>query len=147
MATEPKAQLWAKARERWPRRTAKAERVNAALVSYVEWLEENFNPKLVMLFGSYADGTFRMNSDVDVLVVAEKMPHRRTDRVKVLQREFEFPAKLQAFIYTPNQFITMCKKDNSVAFSALTEGQILHIDPNYRQELITVLQATSPTTG
>lgn len=33
--------------------------------------------KLLMLFGSYADGTFRMDSDVDVLVVASSLPGGR----------------------------------------------------------------------
>jgi len=130
---------WA-ARQKWPRRTAKAEKVEAALKQYVGWLEKEsgYGPKIVMLFGSYADGTFRMNSDVDLLVVASGLPTSWGKRRVSLEdhRQTDFPAKLQTFPYTPLEFLDMCKQDNGIAYSALTEGQVLYIDDEYREELL-----------
>lgn len=129
----------AKPRSRWPRRAAKAEKVSAALNEYVERLEKEsgYDPKLVILFGSYADGTFRMDSDVDLLVVASGLPTSwGTRRVNLEDERGGFPAKLQTFPYTPDEFLDMCRQDNGIAYSALTEGQVLYIDDEYREELV-----------
>ncbi len=37
-------------------------------------LFQHLNPKLVILFGSYARGNYTNNSDVDILVVSDKLP-------------------------------------------------------------------------
>lgn len=122
------------ARLKWPRRAAKAEKVCRALNDYVEWARQKVDLKLAVLFGSYADGTFHMDSDVDVLLVAAKIPGEWGERRVFLER-FDFPARLQTFPYTPEEFLDMCKENNGIAFSALTEGQILHIDDEYRHQL------------
>jgi len=136
------AQGWAEARERWPRRTAKAEKVSAALERFADWACSSsglgLDVKLLMLFGSYADGTFRMDSDVDVLVVASGLPAGRGER-RVLLEAFNFPARLQTFPYTPEEFIQMCRDDNGIAYSALVEGQVLHIDPEFKETLLAAL--------
>lgn len=140
MAAE--TELWSAAREKWPRRTAKAERVDEALGHYLEWLKQNFDVRLVMLFGSYSDGTFRMDSDVDLLVVADGIPTGWGER-RVLLEDTDvgtgFPADLQTFPYTPGEFLKMCRQDNGIAHSALTEGQVLYLDDEYRKELVKAL--------
>jgi len=50
--------------------------------------------KLLILFGPYADGTFHMDSDVNVLVVASGMPDSWEER-RVTLEQHDFPAGLQ----------------------------------------------------
>lgn len=133
---EEMEQAWNEARHRWPRRTAKAEKVHIALGGYLEWLKRNFEPKLVILFGSYADGTFRMDSDVDILVVASRLPE---SNARMRLRQFDFPAPLQPFPYSPEEFLERCRNDDAIVYSALTEGQILYIDPEFRPALLAAL--------
>lgn len=134
------AELWSAARQKWPRRAAKAERVDEALGHYLEWLKQNFDLRLVMLFGSYADGTFRMDSDVDVLIVADQLSHNEPRRHTYPEDvDVKFPAKLQTFPYSPSEFVDMCKDDNAIAYSALTEGRVLYVDPDYSKKLTSVL--------
>lgn len=129
------AYTWKEARQRWPRRTARAEKVNAALGDYLKWLERNFKLRLVILFGSYADGTFRMDSDVDLLVVADQLEGDVPTRM-LRPKHINFPATLQPFPYGPQEFIKMCEDDNAIAYSALAEGLVLQIDDGYRRQLL-----------
>jgi len=128
----------AKARNVWPRRATRAEEVSAALEWFVGWVRSEFDLKLLILFGSYADGTFHMDSDVDVLVVASGMPEGWGKR-RVNLEQHDFPARLQTFPYTPKEFLDMCRGGSGVAFSALTEGQVLYIDDEYRGQLLEAL--------
>ena len=129
------ASTWEEARQRWPRRTARAEKVNAALGDYLKWLKRNFRLRLVILFGSYANGTFRMDSDVDLLVVADQLEGDVPTRM-LRPKHIIFPARLQPFPYGPQEFIKMCEDDNAIAYSALTEGLVLQIDDGYRRQLL-----------
>jgi len=126
------------AARRWPRRAAKAAKVSLALERFVGWARSKYDLKLLILFGSYADGTFHLDSDVDVLVVAAGMPEGWGMR-RVALEQFGFPARLQTFPYTPEEFLDMCNGGSGIAFSALTEGQVLYIDPCYRRQLLEAL--------
>jgi predicted nucleotidyltransferase len=39
---------------------------------FAERVAKEFNPKQILLFGSYLDGTYRENSDIDVAIVFDK---------------------------------------------------------------------------
>ncbi|MDR0305898.1 MAG: nucleotidyltransferase domain-containing protein [Chitinispirillales bacterium] len=39
---------------------------------FAERVAKEFNPRQILLFGSYLDGTYRENSDIDVAVVFDK---------------------------------------------------------------------------
>jgi predicted nucleotidyltransferase len=129
------------AKQKWPRRGAKAEQVSVALERFADWVGSKFGLKLLILFGSYADGTFHMDSDVDLLVVADGMPGGwGKKRVFLEERgQIEFPAALQTFPYTPDEFLEMCRQGSGIAYSALTEGQVVYIDDEYRKKLISAL--------
>ena len=65
--------------------------LRAALDQAVAAIVEIAHPELVILFGSWAEGTARPDSDVDLLVVAETdHPHRLTADLRKAIRPF-FP--------------------------------------------------------
>ena len=120
------------------RRAEYAEALECALDELVAHLSNMPEVERVILFGSYADGTFDMDSDVDVLVVASGLP-RGWGRRRVCLERFGFPARLETFPYTPGEFLETCRRGGGVAYSALTEGQVLYLDPDYREQLLRVL--------
>ena len=128
----------ARTRGAWPRRAAKARKVSAALKRFSARVRSEYDVKLLILFGSFADGTFHMDSDVDILVVTSGMPESWGERRVALEQD-DFPARLQTFPYTPEEFLQMCRGGSGLAFSALTEGRVLYIDDEYRKKLLEAL--------
>lgn len=111
--------------------------VQDALEQFTDKVRRRLRGVLVILFGSYVDGSFRLDSDVDVLVVADLPAEKR--RPFLLRSLHEFPVRLQAFGYTPEKFLEMVKNDKTIARVALIDGRILHIDPNYCKQLLAAL--------
>ncbi len=54
------------------------------LKEYAELLKKYFAVKMVILFGSYSRGSARVDSDIDVAVVLERLPEN------ILDAEIEF---------------------------------------------------------
>ena len=54
------------------------------LKEYAELLKKYFSVKMVILFGSYSRGSARVDSDIDVAVVLERLPEN------ILDAEIEF---------------------------------------------------------
>jgi hypothetical protein len=67
----------------------------------VELLAQHFPLRLVMLFGSYAEGRYTAASDIDLLVVYEGM--KRDDVYKIVWDIIALP-NLQPHIYTANEW-------------------------------------------
>ncbi len=119
-------------------RLEKVKEVHGALEAYVARLVSRLDNRLVILFGSYADGSFDLGSDVDILLVAGRLPADPIKRAWVL-RERGFPARLQVFDFTPEQFIKMVSDDHALAREALVTGRVLFIDEKYRERLLAAL--------
>ena len=59
---------------------------------FAERVAREFNPKQILLFGSYLDGTYRENSDIDVAVVFDKESEpenwlKAASRMQTIRRE------------------------------------------------------------
>ena len=54
---------------------------------YCELVIKKYNPKKIILFGSYAKGTYRNDSDIDIAIIFEKVEgsflERETDLYKL----------------------------------------------------------------
>ena len=56
-----------------------------------------FGPDYAVVFGSIARETFRFNSDIDILIIAENLPHGRMKRV----REFlAVEKRIESFLWS-----------------------------------------------
>ncbi|MEN3048462.1 MAG: nucleotidyltransferase domain-containing protein [Candidatus Caldarchaeales archaeon] len=53
---------------------------------YLEWLAGSYSPELVVVFGSFVTGEWTENSDVDLLVVSEKLAPDASGNYVLLKR-------------------------------------------------------------
>jgi len=92
----------------------------------VEKIVINVNPEKIYLFGSYANGTPTVDSDLDLLVIKDTDTpiYKRNTEIKKYLRGIKIP--LDLFVYTPsevNQF-----KDSKTAFvnQIIEEGKLVY---------------------
>lgn len=109
---------------------------------YVQDITEVLNPKLILLHGSIAKGTFGIGSDVDLLVVAESLPKNPNERLKLLYSLDRTRAPIDPKAYTPTEVLKMLKKGHPLLMDALEDGIILHADESYLRELVKAFQFT-----
>lgn len=86
----------------------------------------SYRPKKAVVFGSWAQGTADQTSDIDLVMVKE------TDR-PFLERLKEFALlvpnglpRVDAFIYTPEEFELMRARENPLIVKALSEGEVVY---------------------
>ena len=70
---------------------------------YVQLIGRTFRPEKVILFGSYAQGTATVDSDVDLLVVMKTRLHCVDQAVKI-RGVVKFPFATDLIVRTPQQF-------------------------------------------
>ena len=81
------------------RRRRERERLIAVARGYVERLSERMPVVAAAVVGSVARGDFNVWSDVDVLVVADGLPERIPDRLRLLGAQA--PAGVEPVGFTP----------------------------------------------
>jgi len=70
----------------------------------------------VTVFGSVARGDFNLDSDIDVLVVADHLPARWLDRIAAIDRDR--PGRVAPLAWTPSELDVMRAKRNPIALEA-----------------------------
>ncbi|WP_324736175.1 nucleotidyltransferase domain-containing protein [Thermococcus sp. SY098] len=102
---------------------------------YTQTIKEKLNPKLIVLHGSIAKGTFGVGSDVDILVISDELPKNFNERLKLLYLLDETSAPMDIKGYTTKEFQKMILKGHPLALDALEEGIVLFADENYLREI------------
>jgi predicted nucleotidyltransferase len=98
------------------------QRVGAGQIrAYCRVVAREFRPRRIILFGSYATGAARANSDVDLVVV---MPFRgsSTDKVVEIRGRVEAPFPLDLLVWRPAQ----ARKRDSFTRGVLSEGKVMY---------------------
>jgi predicted nucleotidyltransferase len=95
---------------------------------------ENLNPKLIILFGSYARGDYTDESDIDVCIVAENLPENIFERRSL--SGFYRVANVRAVGYFPEEFLEELEKPNLFLYDILEEGIVIHCDRNFLKKVI-----------
>jgi len=92
----------------------------------IQRLVERFDPEKIILFGSYARGDAREDSDIDLLLVAETdLPVR--DRFPAVRRLLaDFPAAFDVFWKTPEEYRRGRNVVNHVVYIAEKYGRVVH---------------------
>ncbi|MBS7609790.1 nucleotidyltransferase domain-containing protein [Candidatus Bathyarchaeota archaeon] len=93
--------------------------------AYVNKLIEALNPRMVILFGSFARGDINEGSDVDVLVIAD-FKEGFLDRIKSLMELNDFGIPVEPLGYTMEEFEAMRARDNRFIMEVLAKGRILY---------------------
>jgi uncharacterized protein len=81
----------------------------------------------VVLFGSYAIGGARPDSDVDFLVIADSaLPrHKRSRHLYAMFKPYPFP--MDILVFTPEEVERELKKTGSFVASALAHGKEVYV--------------------
>jgi predicted nucleotidyltransferase len=134
----------------WPERIAEPHR--SLVNSLVELIKTEYGDDLVSVavFGSIARGTARKDSDLNVLIIASRLPRSRRERV---QRFLNIKSKLdpvleklldKGYAITVSPVILTADEAREIPplFLDLTEDAvILHDMNNFLKELLTKLKA------
>lgn len=91
---------------------------------------EEFGAEKVILFGSYAQGTAKQDSDIDLLVVAQtKLPPN--ERYGAIRRLLgDYPAGFDIVVETPEEFAQWRTVVNHIVYFADRYGKVLYERPN-----------------
>ena len=91
---------------------ARAERFGAGL-------DPGLGVRALVVFGSVARGDFNVWSDVDVLVVAERLPSRLRDRLELFGGA---EPGLEVVAWTPHEWRQALERGNRIAREACEHG-------------------------
>jgi predicted nucleotidyltransferase len=84
------------------------------------------SPKCVILFGSYAKGNFTEDSDIDLCVIAERLPEDEMRR-RTLVGLYKTP-KITAMGFYPQEFINFLKKRRCFVYDIISDGIVVYND-------------------
>ena len=97
-----------------------------AIAQAVRILVDAANPIKVILFGSYARGDARDDSDVDLLVVERGLSNKRSEMVRLrnLVRPLRIPVDI--IVVSEEEFRDWAHLTGTVLHWADTEGRVMH---------------------
>ena len=84
-----------------------------------------YRPERVVLFGSYASGTAREDSDIDLLVVMQFRGNRVRKAVEILGK-LETRAAVDLVVRTPEDVRRRVRLNDFMLKSILDQGKVLH---------------------
>lgn len=96
------------------------------ILEITEKLEKGYQPEKIVLFGSYIQGDFHHDSDIDLLVIKDSL-HRRDERdteIRELLKEVKVP--LDIFVYTPKEVEKFCSFKDSFISKIFNTGKVLY---------------------
>ncbi len=97
-----------------------------AIRSVVRLITEKFQPEKVILFGSYAYGKPRPESDVDLLVVMDTPLRARQQRLEISRALSPRPFPLDIIIQTPQQMQDRLAMGDPFILEITSRGKVLY---------------------
>lgn len=99
------------------------------LPEMIERIVRRFDPLRIILFGSWARGDARPDSDVDLLVVLPHMEDKRRTTVDVLRVLNGVPVSKDVVVTTPEEIAVRGNVVGLVLQPALLEGKVIYERP------------------
>ena len=96
-----------------------------AIDQVVEQIVEKFKPQKIVLFGSYARGNPRPESDVDLLVVMDTSLKDVRQAIEICQK-IEHRFGLDLIVHTPTYLAERVKNSDWFLRDVLKEGKVLY---------------------
>ena len=98
----------------------------ASLAEAVERITRKFNPLRIILFGSWARGDARPDSDLDLLVVLPQVDNKRQAAIRIGNELSDLPASKDIVVTTPEEIAARGNIVGDVLRPALREGKVLY---------------------
>jgi uncharacterized protein len=104
------------------------ERENATvrIDDAVQKIVDQFHPAKIILFGSYARGAERPDSDVDLLVVMDVKDSKRRQAAEIDLALSDRTFPLDLIVVTPEEFEKYRDIVGHILYPAVREGKILY---------------------
>ncbi|UVI32918.1 nucleotidyltransferase domain-containing protein [Paenibacillus spongiae] len=96
----------------------------------VQSVVKHCNPEQIVLFGSCAKGTFRQDSDIDLLILLDTDVPRPYRAIELKQLFLEYPVAVDLVILTPEEYEEERRKPYSFAYSVSLSGRVLYEKQN-----------------
>ena len=87
---------------------------------------QQFHPLKIILFGSYARGSFTLDSDVDLLVVMEVSGSKRHKAAEIDLALAERTLPLDLIVVTPQEYERYRNVMGHIICPAVREGKVLY---------------------
>jgi uncharacterized protein len=89
-------------------------------------LRDAARPKRIILFGSYARGDARPDSDVDLLVILDKVDDRAAEMVRLARVLSPLRLPVDLLVASEDLFTYWADTPGNVYFSARADGRVLY---------------------
>lgn len=96
------------------------------LSEVVDRIVRRFHPVKIILFGSWARGSAREDSDLDLLVVLPKVEHTRKAAIQIGNTLSNLPVSKDVIVVTPEEIEKYGKTIGNILLPALTEGKVIY---------------------
>jgi predicted nucleotidyltransferase len=96
------------------------------LSEVVNRIVQKFHPVKIILFGSWARGTAREDSDIDLLVVLPKVEHTRKAAIQIGNSLSNLPISKDIVVTTPKDIEKYGKTVGYILLPALREGKVIY---------------------
>lgn len=105
-----------------------AERAHRTVRGMVRVLREHYHPQRVIMFGSLANGQWRKDSDIDLLIVKRtSVPfYRRLAEVRALVSDARRGFSFDPIVLTPAEVRSHLARGNQFVAGILATGKVLH---------------------
>ncbi|MCJ7778692.1 MAG: nucleotidyltransferase domain-containing protein [Sedimentisphaerales bacterium] len=100
--------------------------INRKINAMVRRIVERFRPAKIILFGSYAKGTARPDSDVDLLIVMPVRGSRHKKAVEIGVALHDIKVAKDVIVVTPEEFEWRKDVIGTIEWPAVREGQVLY---------------------
>ncbi len=100
-----------------------SKNVNNILAEYSRIVSSKLGKFTGVLYGSMARGDNNLWSDIDFLVISDKLPLNPLKRLEFLYSLTETSIEVKG--YTRNEFLNMIEKRNPLALDSLLEGKMI----------------------